>query len=140
MSLRKILGLTKSEWEEVQFIVKSTRDSLRHLIAGMRQRTSTGEYIIVFTDRSGMAHKVRAISKDLGTRDRQLELYARVLHELDLPHHCYQCQFTVTGDAEFFSGEDDESTWDIDEDEDGSWSLEDDDEGWDTDDDDDEGW
>lgn len=127
-SLRKALGWSKDVAQQVEFLAKTTRDSQKHLMIGMRQVTRTGEYVIAVYDRVGTASKIAAVSKDLEDRDVQLELYRDLSLELELPPHCEECRYAATGHAEFFDGSDDEdaSTW-LDED--------DEDEGWDTDED-----
>lgn len=83
----KALGWDEDIQSQLNMVVTNTRDTMKHLIFGMRVTTSPfEEHFIRAYDRNG--NKVIADSEVLDSRDTTIELYDALVRHYDLPYCC----------------------------------------------------
>lgn len=156
MNFKKLYGWDTDTVSQIENVVRTTRDQLKNIIAGMRWRPRDGAYILHVTDRTGMTARVLAVSKDMKSKDKLRDRYIKFCEHFDLPYCCpdhsreYRGDDLLDdifdsedddfglGDDDFGLGDDDDDddfglTEDGDEDEDEDWGLDDDDDDFDLD-------
>ena len=147
MNFKKLFGWNNDKVAEIEFVVKTTRDTLKHIIAGMRVRPRDGAYLLHIMDRTGLTSRLLAESKDFGTKEKLRERYELFCQHFNLPYCCipHEREYTGTdmdnlfddGMDSLFDGDDMDSLFDEDEDDMDSL-FDEDDEDWDISDDEDE--
>lgn len=127
MSILDRMGWSPALQAEIKHVVRNTRESIKHVIVGMRVRVFPEELFIRVYDRTGLTTRVLCDSKPFDDREAQIDAYDKIIKHLDLPYCCKvhkeerhgpEFEF-VTDDDEFeFVTEDDDEFEFLDPDED----------------------
>jgi hypothetical protein len=112
----KHYGWDSTTMEEIDHIVSTTRESIRHLVFGMRLRPkrtdflgnvfNDDEWIIAVYDRRDLTTYVRYESKPMKDREELTKRYVALLHHYDLECCCREHAKEFFGDTDDFMNND----------------------------------
>jgi hypothetical protein len=115
MSILDELGWNKQQQEDIDSVVRNTRDSQLHSVVSMLTRTgfNEGESFIRINDHTGLRNSVCCDSVPIYDRKELRDAYYKVVKYLKLPYCCREHEEMFEGPAFEFMAEDDEDEFDF---------------------------